>query len=131
MMTDPIADLLTRVQTAVKAQHRKVDVPASNLKVGIIDILKKNGFIRNYRLYRQGQKGILRVYLKYSGKNRPVIRGLKRVSKSSGRVYVPYSKLPKVLDGLGIAVVSTSSGLMSDQAAREAKVGGEVLCTIW
>lgn len=131
MSTDPIADLLTRVRNAVKARQRKVDVPPSNLKVSIVDILKKSGFIKNYKLYRQDEKGILRIYLKYVGKNRPVIHGLKRISKPSRRVYVPHTKVPKVLGGIGIAVISTSRGLLTDETARESKVGGEVLCTVW
>lgn len=131
MSTDPIADLLTRVRNATKARQRKVDVPPSTLKVSIVDILKKSGFIKNYKLYRQDEKGILRIYLKYVGKNRPVIHGLKRISKPSRRVYVPHTKIPKVLGGIGIAVISTSRGLLTDETARESKVGGEVLCTVW
>src|ERR1700744_5176716 len=101
MITDPIADLLTRVRNAVKARQRKVDVPPSQLKVSIVEIMKQTGFIKNYRLYRKDTQGVLRIYLKYVGKNRPVIQGLKRVSKPSRRVYSPHSKLPKVLDGIG------------------------------
>src|SRR5262245_48104526 len=130
MSTDPISDLLTRVRNATKARQRKVDVPPSQLKVSIVDIWKKAGFIKNYKLYRQEEKGILRIYLKYVGKNRPVIQGLKRVSKPSRRVYSPHARLPKVLGGIGIAIVSTSKGILSDQMARENKVGGEILCTI-
>lgn len=131
MTTDPISDLLTRVRNAVKARQRKVDVPPSQLKVSIVDLWMKSGFIKNYKLYRQDEKGILRIYLKYVGKNRPVIHGLRRISKPSRRVYAPYSKLPKVLGGIGVAVVSTSRGVLSDEAARQNKVGGEVLCSIW
>jgi small subunit ribosomal protein S8 len=131
MTTDPIADLLTRVRNATKARQRKVDVPPSQLKVAIVDIMKKGGFIKNYKLYRQDEKGILRIYLKYVGKNRPVIHGLKRISKPSRRVYANHHKLPKVLDGIGVAIISTSRGILTDQVARENKVGGEVLCTMW
>ncbi len=131
MMTDPIGDFLTRVRNGVKARHPKVDVPPSNLKISIAEIFKKNGFIRNYKLYKQDNKGILRIYLKYVGKNKPVIQGIRRVSKPSRRVHLPYNKLPKVLGGIGVAVVSTSKGVVSDVTARENKVGGEVLCTIW
>ena len=131
MHTDPIADLLTRVRNATKARQRKVDVPPSQLKVSIVDIWKKQGFIKNYKLYRQDEKGILRIYLKYVGKNQPIIQGIVRVSKPSRRVYAQYSKLPKILGGLGVSIVSTSRGVLTDQMARENKVGGEVLCTIW
>lgn len=131
MVTDPIADLLTRVRNAVRARQRKVDIPPSSLKVSIVDIWKKAGFIKNYKLYRQEQTGVLRIYLKYVGKNQPVIHGLQRVSKPSRRVYLPSSRLPKVLGGIGMAVVSTSQGVLSDETARQSKLGGEVLCTIW
>lgn len=131
MMSDSIADLLTRVRNAGKAKHRKVDVPTSHLKVAIVDIWKKAGFVRNYRLYRQNEKGIIRIYLKYVGRGQPVIQGLKRISRASRRVYVSHEKLPKVLGGIGMAVISTSRGIMSDQMARESRIGGEVLCTIW
>ena len=131
MNSDPIADLLTRVRNGVKARHRKVDVPPSQMKISIVDIWKKTGFIRNYKLYRDGEKGILRIYLKYTGKDQPIIHGLKRVSKPSRRVYMPADRIPKVLSGLGIAVVSTSKGMLTDQLARENKVGGEIVCTIW
>lgn len=131
MRTDPIADLLTRVRNSVKARHRKVDVEPSSLKLNIVDILKKTGFIKNYKLYRQDNRGILRIYLKYVGKNEPVIQGLRRVSKPSRRVYAPYTKIPKVLGGIGVAIISTSKGVVADQVARDNKVGGEVLCTVW
>ncbi len=131
MMTDPIADLLTRVRNGVHAKQPKVDIPASQLKVAIVDLWKKGGFIKNYKLYRQDSRGILRIYLKYVGKNEPVIQGLKRISKPSNRVYAPSSRIPKVLGGLGMAVISTSKGVLTDEAARETKVGGEILCSIW
>lgn len=131
MNTDPISDLLTRVRNGVKSKQRKVDVPASQLKVAIVEIWKKGGFIKNYKLYRQEEKGVLRIYLKYAGKGKPLIHGLDRVSKPSRRVYSQARRLPKILGGIGVAVVSTSKGIMSDQAAREAKLGGEVICKIW
>lgn len=131
MNTDPISDLLTRVRNGVKSKQRKVDVPASQLKVAIVDIWKKSGFIKNYKLYREEQKGVLRIYLKYAGKGKPLIHGLRRVSKPSLRVYSQAHRLPKVLGGIGVAVVSTSKGIMSDQTAREAKLGGEIICKIW
>ena len=131
MLTDPIGDMLTRVRNAVKAKQRKVDVPASQIKVSIVDIWKKSGFVRNYKLYRQEQKGVLRIYLKYAEKNRSIIQGIKRVSKPSRRVYTSCIEMPKVLDGIGVAIVSTSRGIMTDQTARENRLGGELLCTIW
>ena len=131
MMTDPIADLLTQVRNASRARLPKVDVPSSSLKVSIVDIWKQTGFIRNYQLFRQGSQPVLRVYLKYVGKGKPVIQGIRRVSKPSRRVYSSYRKIPKVLDGLGVAVVSTPGGLLADTTAREQKLGGEIICTIW
>ncbi|MBY0369048.1 30S ribosomal protein S8 [bacterium] len=131
MMTDPISDLLTRVRNGCHAKLPKVDVPASQVKVSIVDLWKKNGFIKNYKLYRQGQSGVLRIYLKYVGKNQPVIQGVKRVSRPSRRVYARHHEIPKVLNGLGMAVISTSKGVLTDEGAREAKIGGEVLCSIW
>jgi small subunit ribosomal protein S8 len=131
MMTDPIADLLTRVRNGVHAKQPKVDVPASQLKVAIVDIWKKGGYIKNYKLYRQDQRGVLRIYLKYVEKGVPVIQGLRRISKPSRRVYASHDQIPQVLNGLGMAVVSTSKGVINDVAARETKIGGEILCSIW
>jgi small subunit ribosomal protein S8 len=134
MMTDPIADFLTCVRNASKAKLRKVDVRPSQLKLAIADLWKKDGFIRNYKLYREDEKdtaGILRLYLKYVGKNQPIIHGVRRISRPSRRVYTKSDKTPKVMGGIGMAVLSTSKGVMSDQMARENKVGGEVICTIW
>jgi small subunit ribosomal protein S8 len=131
MMTDPISDLLTRIRNAAKARQPKVDVPSSQTKVAIVDLLKKQGFIRNYNLFRQDEKAILRVYLKYLGKGRPVIQGVNRVSKPSRRVYAAYDEIPKVLGGLGVSIISTSKGILTDTVARENRVGGEILCTIW
>lgn len=130
-MTDPIADLLTRVRNSVLARQIKVDVPTSQLKVSIVDIWKKQGFIRNYKLFRHDGKGILRIYLKYIDKNKPVIHGLRRISRPSRRVYAPHDRIPKILGGLGVAIVSTSRGVVTDEIARENRVGGEVLCSIW
>ena len=134
MMTDPIADLLTRVRNANKARQRKVDVTPTQLKVSIVDLWKKAGFIKNYKLYRQSdadKTGLLRIYLKYIGKNEPVIHGLKRISQPSKRVYITQDKLPTILNGIGMAIVSTSRGVLNDELAREHRVGGELLCTIW
>jgi len=131
MMTDPIADLLTQVRNASNARLPKVDVPSSNLKVSIVDLWKSTGYVRNYRLFKQNNMPVLRVYLKYVGKNKPVIQGIRRVSKPSRRVYTSAERIPKVLDGLGVAIVSTSKGMLTDTLAREQKVGGEIICTIW
>lgn len=131
MLTDPIADLLTRVRNGSKAKLRKVDVPASQQKISVVEVWKRAGFIKTYRLYKQENRGVLRIYLKYVGKGKPVIQGLKRVSRPGRRVYRGHGNIPKVLGGLGLAVVSTSRGILNDQTARENKVGGEVLCTIW
>jgi len=131
MMTDPIGDLLTRVRNAAKARLPKVDVPSSQLKVSIVDLWKKDGFIRNYKLFRQDEKVVLRIYLKYAGRGKSIIHGIERISKPSRRVYVSHDEIPKVLGGIGVAIISTSKGVLVDQMARENRVGGEVLCTIW
>ena len=131
MQTDPIADLLTRVRNACHAKQKKVDIPASQQKIAIVEVWKKFGFVKNYKLYRQEDRGVLRIYLKYADKDRSVIQGIRRVSRPGRRVYRGYSGLPKVLGGLGMAVVSTPKGMLPDHAARENKVGGEVICTIW
>ena len=131
MVTDPVSDLLTRVRNGSRARHLKVDVPHSQLKVSIVDIWKKAGFIKNYRLYKQDNKGIIRIYLKYVDKTRPIIEGLRRISRPGRRVYAGYEKLPKIMGGLGISILSTSRGVLSDEVARTNKVGGEVLCAIW
>lgn len=134
MTTDPISDLLTRVRNASKARLRKVDIRPSQLKLAIVDLWQKTGFIRDYKLYREtesDQTGILRIYLRYVGKNEPLIHGVKRISKPSRRVYVGYEEIPQIMNGIGMSVVSTSKGVMTDQMARDNKVGGELLCTIW
>lgn len=131
MNTDPIAELLTSVRNGVKARLRKVDVPTSRLKVAITDILKKEGYIKNFKLYRIEQRGIIRIYLKYVGKSKPVITGLKRISRPSRRVYATHRDIPKVLGGIGTTIISTSRGIVTDNTARENRLGGEVLCTIW
>jgi small subunit ribosomal protein S8 len=131
MMTDPIADLLTQVRNASKARLRKVDVSASQTKVSIVDVMKKTGLIKNYKLFRDQDRGVLRVYLRYFGKGFPVIRGMKRLSRPGRRVYCGYDNIPRIMGGLGITVVSTSHGIISDKMAREHKVGGELICAIW
>ena len=129
-MTDPIADLFTRVRNALMVGHDKVDIPNSNLKARISGILKDEGFIKNYRVFEDDKQGILRVYLKYSNED-PVIRGIKRISKPGRRKYVAKSDVPLVLNGLGVAIISTSQGVLTDEACRAKGVGGEVLGYVW
>lgn len=130
-MTDPIADLLTRIRNGSMAKLQKVDVPSSNMKVGIVNVLKNEGFIKNYKLISDQKQGILRIYLKYIDENDSVISEIKRVSKPGGRRYVKNDNIPTVKQGLGIAILSTSKGLMTDKVAREVGVGGELICTVW
>ena len=129
-MTDPIADLFTRVRNALMVGHDKVDIPNSNLKARISGILKDEGFIKNYRVFEDDKQGILRVYLKYSNED-PVIRGIKRISKPGRRKYVAKSDVPLVLNGLGVAIISTSKGVLTDANCRAKGVGGEVLGYVW
>jgi small subunit ribosomal protein S8 len=130
-MTDPIADLLTRIRNAGSAEHEKVDIPASKLKVRIAEILKAEGFIRNFRLIENRKQGTLRVYLKYGAGSERAISGLVRVSTPGRRVYVTADKIPSILAGMGVAILSTSKGVMVDKDSRKQKVGGEVLCYVW
>ena len=129
-ITDPIADMLTRIRNASTAKHATVDVPASKMKKAIADILVEEGYIKNYQLINDGAQGVIKITLKYNG-NEKVISGLRRVSKPGLRVYAGADELPKVLKGLGIAIISTSKGIMTDKKAREAHVGGEVLAFVW
>lgn len=131
MMSDPIADLLTRIRNASRAEHEKVDVPASKLKLRIAEILKEEGFIKNFRLIEDSKQGTLRVYLKYGPGNERIISGLVRVSKPGRRVYVTRDKIPTVLGGMGVAILSTSKGVMTDREVRKQKLGGEVLAYVW
>ncbi len=130
-MTDPVADMLTRIRNANKAGHEKVDIPASRLKTDIANILKKEKFIKNYKFIEDHKQGILRIYLKYGPKNERILTNLKRVSKPGLRVYVDSDNIPRVVGGLGIAVISTSKGVMTDAACRKLGVGGEVICYVW
>ena len=130
-ITDPIADMLTRIRNANNAKHDTVDVPASNMKKSIAQILLEEGYIKNFQLIDNGTQGVIRVTLKYGAGKEKVISGLRRVSKPGLRVYAGADELPKVLRGLGIAIVSTSKGVMTDKKAREAHVGGEVLALGW
>ena len=130
-ITDPVADMLTRIRNANTAKHESVDVPASNLKKAIAKILLDEGYIKSYEIVEDGTQGIIRIQLKYLAGKEKVISGLRRVSKPGLRVYVGADELPRVLRGLGIAIVSTSKGVMTDKAARAAHVGGEVLAFVW
>jgi small subunit ribosomal protein S8 len=131
MLTDPIADMLTRLRNANGAGHEKVDIPSSRLKVEIARILKKEGFVKGYKVIDQDIQDILRVYLKYGSGNERVLRGITRTSKPGLRVYARSRKIPRVLSGMGIAIISTSKGIMTDREARNQGVGGEVLCHVW
>jgi len=130
-MTDPIADFLTRIRNANTVYMDKVEIPASNTKKAMAAILKEEGFVKDVEYIEDGKQGIIRVYLKYGANKERVITGLKRISKPGLRVYVGKDQLPRVLGGLGIAIISTSKGLMIDKAARQNGLGGEVLCYVW
>ena len=130
-ITDPVADMLTRIRNANSAKHETVDVPASNLKKAIAQILLDEGYIKSFQIVDDGTQGIIRITLKYLAGKEKVISGLRRVSKPGLRVYAGAQELPKVLRGLGIAIISTSKGVMTDKAARAAHVGGEVLAFVW
>jgi small subunit ribosomal protein S8 len=130
-MTDPIADMLTRIRNAGHARFDKVDIPASRMKISLARIFKDEGFIKNYKVIKDNRQGILRVYLKYGEHQTPLIQGIQRVSKPGRRVYAGSEELPKVQGGLGVAVISTSKGVVTDRQARKLQVGGEVLCEIW
>ena len=130
-ITDPVADMLTRIRNANTAKHESVDVPASNLKKAIAKILLDEGYIKSYEIVEDGTQGIIRIQLKYLAGKEKVIRGLRRVSKPGLRVYAGADELPRVLKGLGIAIISTSKGVMTDKAARANHVGGEVLAFVW
>jgi small subunit ribosomal protein S8 len=130
VMTDPIADMLTRIRNANQAKHESVEMPASRLKLEILEVLKNEGYISEYEKVEDGKQGVIKVTLKYNNKER-VIKGLKKISKPGLRVYVKSAELPKVLNGLGIAVISTSNGIMTDREARQKKLGGEVIAFVW
>jgi len=130
-MTDPIADMLTRIRNACHARHKKVDVPASKVKRELARIMAEERFIDNFAYLEDGKQGQLRLYLRYDERNQSLIRGLQRISKPGLRQYTAKNQVPRVLRGLGIAIISTSSGLMTDREARRAGVGGEVVCKIW
>ena len=130
-MTDPIADLLTRIRNAGMAKHPKLDVPASNIKTALVTVLKELGYIKNFKVNTDDKQGMLRIYLKYDENNQHVIHEIQRVSTPGRRSYVGKDEIPVIKNGLGCAILSTSKGVMGDAAAREAGVGGELLCTVW
>ena len=130
-ISDVIADMLTRIRNANSAKHETVDVPASNMKKAIADILKEEGYIAGYQIVEDGKQGIIRITLKYGRGKQRVIQGLRRISKPGLRIYSNCEDMPKVMNGLGIAIVSTSKGVMTDKKARELNVGGEVLAFVW
>ncbi|BAB03867.1 30S ribosomal protein S8 [Halalkalibacterium halodurans] len=131
VMTDPISDMLTRIRNANTVRHEKLELPASKIKKEIAEILKREGFIRDYEYIEDSKQGVIRIFLKYGSSNERVITGLKRISKPGLRVYAKAGELPRVLGGLGIAIVSTSKGVMTDKEARQQQVGGEVLAYVW
>lgn len=130
-MTDPIADMLTRIRNGIQARHERVELPTSKLKVEIARILKGEGFISNYKVVEDGGRRVLRVYLKYASSGEPVIHGIERISRPGRRVYRNKGEIPRVLGGLGLAIVSTSKGVLSGAEASRNGIGGEVLCQVW
>lgn len=130
-MTDPVADMLTRIRNATMVRHDRADIPASKMKLELAKILKQEGFIRTFKLVEEGPQGLIRLYLKYAEDGEPVIHGLKRSSTPGRRIYADVDHLPKVRNGLGVAVISTNRGVVTDEQARGLRVGGEVLCEIW
>lgn len=130
-MSDPIADLLTRIRNANRANHEKVDIPFSKMKQEIVRLIKEEGFVKNYKLLEDKRQGTIRVFMKYGPNREHVIKDMKRVSKPGCRVYTSADRIPRVLGGLGVAILSTSKGIMTDRQARRARVGGEVLCYLW
>jgi len=131
MMTDPIADMLTRIRNANLAVHDKVDIPVSRLKVEVAKVLRAEGYIKNLKVLEGNPQGTLRIYLKYGSGNQRIISGLRRVSRPGLRIYAPARRVPRVMSGLGVAILSTSEGIMTARAAKERGVGGEVLCFVW
>ena len=131
MYSDPIGDMLTRIRNASRAEHEKVDIPSSRLKVRVAEILKDEGFVKNFRVLDDKKQGVLRVYLKYGTANEKMISGLVRVSTPGRRVYVTHDQIPSVLGGMGVAVLSTSRGVLTGRTARKERIGGEVLAYVW
>lgn len=131
MMTDPIADMLTRIRNGSNEKHKSVSVPMSKIKVDIVEILKEEGYIKDYQIEDEGVQGTITIELKYGENDERIISGIKRISKPGLRVYVNSKDLPKVLGGLGIAIISTSQGVLTDKEARNLGIGGEVICYVW
>lgn len=131
VMTDPIADFLTRIRNAQKARFDKLDIPASKMKASLARILKEEGYIKNFKLIRDDNQGVIRIHLKYGESRENIISGIKRVSRPGCRIYVGHDKIPRVLNGMGINILSTSKGIMTDRQARKEHVGGELLCSVW
>jgi small subunit ribosomal protein S8 len=130
-ITDPLADMLTRIRNAGKAKHKSVDMPGSKLKVSLAAVMKNEGYIKNYKFIKDNKQGVLRIYLKYDKNEKHVIYGIQRASKPGRRVYVNSKEIKPVLNGLGISVLTTSKGLMTDKQSRAQNLGGEILCNIW
>ena len=130
-VSDPVADMLTKIRNAAQARHEKVDIPVSKLKLEIVKILKTEGYIKNFKKVQEDNKSIIRIFLKYDEANAPVIHGLEKISKPGRRVYSSYKDLPRVYNGYGTVIVSTSSGVTTGKKAAEKMVGGELVCTIW
>lgn len=129
--SDPVADMLTKIRNAAQARHEKVDIPVSKLKLEIVKILKTEGYIKNFKKVQEDNKAVIRIFLKYDEENAPVIHGLEKISKPGRRVYSSYKDLPRVYNGYGTVIVSTSSGVTTGKKASEKQVGGELVCTIW
>ena len=130
-MTDPIADMLTRIRNGIMASYSSVDIPSSRLKIDIAKVLKAEGFIKNYKIISDQRQGVMRIFFKYDENGESVIEGLKRVSKPSCRIYTKSDRIPKVLNGYGVNILSTSNGVMTDKQAEKMGVGGEILCAVW
>lgn len=130
-MTDPIADMLTRMRNALMASYETVDVPSSRMKVSIAKVLKAEGFIKNFKLINDKKQGIIKIYFKYDEEGEPILGGLKRVSKPGCRIYTKGDRVPQVLNGYGVNILSTSKGIVTDKEARKLGIGGEILCSVW
>lgn len=130
-LSDPISDMLTRIRNGIMVSYDTVDIPSSRIKISVAKILKAEGFIKNYKIMPDRQHGIIRIFLKYDEKGVPLIGGLKRVSKPSGRVYTRKDRIPVILNGMGMSILSTPKGVMTDRQAKKMGVGGEILCSVW
>lgn len=131
VMTDPIADMLTRIRNAIQVRHEVVEMPASNIKKEMLELLKREGYINDVEFIEDNKQGVLRAFLKYNRNNESVVKGLRKISKPGLRVYAKANEVPKVLSGLGIAIISTSKGILTDREARQQQVGGEVIAYVW